>query len=225
MRKYSRRVLRKAFATTEKPRARLERQLALDETLYSTFATSALPTSHSYDLSKKRCRQGHCRQYVEIIGAKKNSRIALPLAGISRVSGNIRVVLDEGEDQAFARVSYSLHHLDKAIADAVAIDWGGTEVLTDSDGVKHGNGLGNILETFTEQNNKTYKAKGKLHALRRLNLGSKRAKHIARKNLGRKEQRTRRKVLKASIQTLAGQAVKEVIYGEGSRTRARALLN
>lgn len=107
---------------------------ALDASMYTSVATRIEPANHTCDSSKKRCRQGHVRQYVKIIGARKNSRIALPLSGASRVSGNIRVVLDTGEDRAFVHVPYVLPILGTASGGEEAIDWGVTEVLTDSHG-------------------------------------------------------------------------------------------
>ena len=106
-----------------------------------------------------------------------------------------------------------------------SIDWGVTEVCTDSRGVKHGLGLGGILEELTTKNNATGKARGKLHArtrsLRKLNPGSRRARIIARNNLGQKKQKARRGKTQAAVRTLSGQAVKEVVYGAGNRTSAR----
>lgn len=119
--------------------------MALDETLYTSFETSAAPASHACDKSKKRCRQGHRRQYVSIIGAKKKVRVTLPLGSISRVSGNIRVVLDECEDRAYIHVPCGMFRLAEAAGDVVAIDWGVSEVSTDFSGQKHGEGLGKIL--------------------------------------------------------------------------------
>jgi putative transposase len=91
--------------------------------------------------------------------------------------------------------------------------------------VKHGLGLGGILEELTTKNNATGKARGKLHArtrsLRKVNPGSRKARIIARDNLGQKKQKARRGKTQMAVRALSGQAVKEVVYGAGNRTRAR----
>ena len=223
--RYLHRVLKKAFSGNRLPRTHVERSMSLDDTLYTAFEKTSSPEDHACDNSNRCCRQGHVRQYVSTIGIKSGSRITLPLAGVSGIVGNIRVVLDEDADRAVICVPYAIKPLAAAVGQEVAIDWGVTEVLTDSHGAKHGTGLGKLLSDFTEKNNATGKTRGRLHAkvreLRKANPGSKKAKHIARNNLGRKKQSERRRRAQASVRTLSGMAVKEVVYGEGNSTRAR----
>ena len=223
--RYLHRVLRKALSRGENPRAHAERSMSLDETLYTTFITNAVPEGHTCDPKARRCKQGHMRQYVEIIGAETGARIALPVAGVSHVLGNIRLVADEDADRVAIHVVYAVKALGEGTGPDDSIDWGVTEVCTDSHGVKHGLGLGKILEQFTEKNNATGKARGKLHArtrsLRKVNPGSRKALRIAKNNLGSKKQARRRSRAQASVRTLAGHAVREVVYGEGARTRSR----
>ena len=230
--RYLHRVLRKALSKHENPRAHAERSMSLDDTLYTTFTTSAPPTSrparlrtHTWDPEHRRCGQGHMRQYVEIIGSEPGARIALPLAGVAHVSGNIRLVADEDADRVAIHVVYAVKALGEATGPDESIDWGVTEVCTDAHGVKHGLGLGRLLEEFTEKNNAAGKARGKLHAttraLRKVNPGSRKARRIARNNLGHKKQARRRARAQSGVRTLSGQAVKEVVYGAGNRTRGR----
>ena len=203
--RYLHRILRKAMANTW-PSVELSRSMALDDTLYTSLVTDRP--------SGKKC------QYVKVVGATKRKRIALPLAGISRVSGNIRVVLDDDSQRAFVHVSYDIKALGKAMGPDKAIDWGVTEVCTDNHGVKHGTDYGPALTPMTERRNRTGKSRGKLHALTRTNPGSKRAKHIKKNNLGTKKQQARVRRNKATLRTISGAAVKEVVYGAGNRTRA-----
>ncbi len=223
--RYLHRVLRKAFSGNRLPRTRITRSMSLDDTLYTTCERVGVPKGHVCDNSNRRCRQKHVRQYISVVGTGPNKRIMLPLAGVSRVSGNIRIVLDKDADRAVMHVPYAIEPLEEASGPQVAIDWGVTEVLTDSAGIKHGQGLGKLLSDFTEKNNATGKARGKLHArvrtLRKADPGSKKARRIARNNLGRKKQSERRRRAQASVRTLSGMAVKEVIYGQDNRTRAR----
>jgi len=207
--RYLHRLFRKALAGTW-PTVRLARSMALDETLYSSFVIERP------DKTPKR------RQYVRVIGPQSGERIVVPLAGVSRVSGNIRLVLDESDTRAFIHVTYEMRPLpEPASGDDVAIDWGVTEVCTDDSGTKHGKGYSQVLTKATEQRNKTGKARGKLWAITKKDAGSKRTRHIARHNLGTKKQARRRARTQASLRTISGAAIKEVIYGEGNRTRAR----
>jgi len=207
--RYLHRHMRKTLAGTW-PTVRLARSMALDETLHSSFVIERP------DKTPKR------RQYVKVIGPRSGERITIPLSGVSRVSGNIRVVLDEGGTRAFIHVTYEMRALPEPPSGRdVAIDWGVTEVCTDDSGIKHGTSYGAILKRATEQRNRTGKARGKLWAITKKDAGSKRARRIAKHNLGTKKQARRRARTQASLRTVSGAAIKEVVYGEGNRTRAR----
>ncbi|SHE91890.1 Putative transposase DNA-binding domain-containing protein [Ferrithrix thermotolerans DSM 19514] len=211
---YLHRALRKALAHTW-PTVRLVRSMALDETLYSSFVIERPGKEHPGKTPKRR-------QYVQVIGPRPRERITIPLSGVSRVSGNIRVVLDEGSTRAFIHVAYEIQPLPgPATGPDVAIDWGITEVCTDDSGIKHGASYGAILKRATEQRKRTGQVRNKLWAITKKDAGSKRAKRIAKYNLGTKKQARRRARTQAALQTVAGAAIKEVIYGEGNRTRAR----
>ncbi len=207
--RYLHRILRAALKNTW-PRAHLARSFALENGHYRSFVIEGSDTTP---------RQ---RQYVAVMGLEKGKRIVIPLTGISKVSGNIRLVLDETSQRAFVHVAHEMHPLPRtARGPEKAIDWGITEVCTDDTGAKHGTDYGRVLSKATEQRNKTGKARGKLWALTKQTSGSKRARHIARCNLGTKKQTRRHERTQASLRTISGAGVKEVIYGEGNRTRAR----
>ncbi len=203
------RHLRDAFSQTNNPRAHLARSFSLDETMYTSFTV------------ERKDQNPAKRQYVSIIGSVQGKRVVLPLSGISRVSGNIRVVLDPGSSRAFIHVSYEMKPLGEATGTEKAIDWGITEVATDQDNKKYGQGYGKVLEKITEQTNQNGKKRGKLHSLTKRQAGSKKAKHIARHNLGSKKQKRRRESAQATLRTITGSAVKDIVYGEGNRTRAK----
>ena len=148
-------------------------------------------------------------------------RIILPLAGVSRVSGNIRGVLDDEHRRASIHVAYDVASLGPATGPPVAIDWGINEVCTDDAGAHHGTGYGTALVSMTERRNTTGKARGRLRAISKKDAGSKRARRIARRNLGTKKQKAWLSRSKAQLKTISGAAIKEVVYGEGNRTRTR----
>jgi len=207
--RYLHRALRQAFHGTW-PSVRRARSMALDETLYSSIVV------------ERPGRAPVRRQYVSVVGPRPRQRIVVPLAGVSRVSGNIRVVLDEDETRAFVHGAYEMTPLPgQASGPRTSIDWGITEVCTDDAGIKHGTGYGRVLERATEQRAKTAKARGKLRALAERAPGTRRATHIAGHNLGTKKQSHRRRRTQAALRAISGAAIKEVVYGEGNRARAR----
>ncbi|MHB1734621.1 MAG: zinc ribbon domain-containing protein, partial [Ferrimicrobium acidiphilum] len=203
---YLHRVIRDALGSSW-PTVVKARSMSLDSSLYSVVDNETA--------------KGKTRRYVKVISSTRNKRISLPLSGISRVSGNIRVVLDEEHRRAFIHVIYDVARLPKATGPAVALDWGITEVCTDSSGVHHGKEYGPALRPMAERRNKTGKARNKLHALSKRDAGSRRTKHIARNNLGTKKQQARTRRARAQLKTISGAAIKEVVYGDGNRTRAR----
>ncbi|MHB8345541.1 MAG: zinc ribbon domain-containing protein, partial [Ferrimicrobium sp.] len=202
---YLHRVIRDALGSSW-PTVIKSRSMSLDSSLYSVVDDDT--------------PKGKTRRYVKVVSSTRNRRISLPLSGISRVLGNIRVVLDDQHQRAFIHVSYDVKRLPKATGPAVALDWGITEVCTDDSGVHHGDEYGPALTSMTERRNKTGKARNRLHALSKRDAGSRRTKHIARNNLGTKKQQARLRRAKAQLQTISGAAIKEVVYGEGNRTRA-----
>ncbi|MHB1773401.1 MAG: zinc ribbon domain-containing protein [Acidimicrobiales bacterium] len=206
--RYLHRLSREALNGTW-PEVRLSRSMYLDESMYSTVVVD-----HPGQNPARR-------QYVKVVSSKKGRRIVLPLSGLSRVSGNIRMVLDEDSDRAFVHVAYDLASLGEATGAPAAIDWGVSEVCTDDHGVKHGTGYGPALLSITEATRTTGQARNKLRSVSKKDAGSRRAKHIARNNLGTKKQRARRTAARSTLRTISGKAVKEVVYGEGNRTRAR----
>jgi hypothetical protein len=111
--RYLHRILRAALKNTW-PRVHLARSFALEEGgHYRSFVIEGSDTIP---------RQ---RQYVAVVGVEKGKRIVIPLAGISRVSGNIRLVLDETGKRAFVHVAYEMHPLPRtARGPEKAIDWG-----------------------------------------------------------------------------------------------------
>ncbi len=203
---YLHRTIRSALAGTW-PTVSTARSMALDSTLYS--APNVEQPGGSPAL----------RQYVRIVGSRPRRRIILPMAGVSRISGNIRVVLDDEHHRAFIHVVYDVAALAPATGPAVALDWGITEVCTDDAGVHHGTGYGTALVAMTERRNKVGKARNRLRALSKKDAGSKRARRIARNNLGTKKQEAGLRRSKAHLKTISGAAIKEVVYGEGNRTR------
>ena len=133
------RHLRDAFKKMSNPRAHLARSFSLDESEYTSFTV------------ERRGQRPAEREYVVIIGLEPNERIVLPLAGVSRVSGIIKLVMNEGPDRAQIHVTYAITPLGAVTGPEKLIHWGITEVATDQGGRKYGQGYGAALVKITEE--------------------------------------------------------------------------
>nr|WP_276977625.1 zinc ribbon domain-containing protein [Ferrimicrobium acidiphilum] len=204
---YLHRIIRDALGSSW-PTVVKARSMSLDSTLYSVVDNDT--------------QKGKPRRYVKVVSSTPHKRISLPLSGISRVSGNIRVVLDEEHKRAFIHVIYDVAPLAAPTGSAVALDWGITEVCTDEYGAHHGEEYGPALTSMTERRNKTGKARNKLYALSKRDAGSKRTKHIARNNLGTKKQQARTRRAKALSMAISGAAIKEIEDLSHLRGKARS---
>ena len=100
---YLHRVIRDALGNSW-PTVIKSRSMSLDSTLYSVIdndTPKGKATPKGNDIPKGRATpKGKARRYVKVVSPTRNKRISLPLSGISRVSGNIRVVLDEEPKRA-----------------------------------------------------------------------------------------------------------------------------
>lgn len=155
------------------PVIKLNRSFTLDADCYSIF-------------------EHNRKQYIKIMTLTKGQRIAIPLMGNTKVQGNIRLVLNHDK----ALVHYTAATKTKNRADnenVIALDFGYTEVLTDSDANHYGEGFGkNItahsdwLKCKMQRRNKLY-ALQKKYALSPDKIKQKKAENILKNNLGRKK--------------------------------------
>lgn len=96
----------------------------------------------------------------------------------------------------------------------IGLDKGYSEALTDSDGVRHGEQFGAVLNEFSDQHSSTGKQRNKLHALekkhRKMGRVAK-ADRIQKNNLGRKKLNARRKRTQQRLRTIAYQATHTIV--------------
>ena len=141
--------------------------------------------------------------WVKIPSLIKGKRIAIPLSTGIAPSGNLRVILSNGQ----VEVHYAVNEVktQDCGTQTLGVDKGFTEVLTDSDGIHHGEGLGQLLSKESDRLKKKYQARNRL-------------KHIAKKkpwvknhNLGRNKLDRQAKHHQAQIKTLVYTAVNAVV--------------
>ena len=194
--RYLRRQLRQALG--HPPRVKLRRSFALDSSLYRIY-------------------QHNGRQYISMASSLKGKRLILPLRGKGRISGNIRLVWNQGRGSAFVQMPYRVRIPGQpATGLSIGIDAGVTEVLATNTGEKLGLGYGQLLDRLSEKSNRTGKTRNKLDRLAEKAEAQDdlaKASHIRRHNLGRKKLHRQREQGEAAVKTVIGQAVRQALRG------------
>lgn len=133
-------------------------------------------------------------QYIEIMTLAKGKRVTVPLVGKGKISGNLRIVLNR-EKQAIEvhETAEVCQRWTAKPGTAEALDFGYTEVFTDTDGKQYGEGLGKIFSDFTDKLNHTIPARpgtGCTHSKRDT---AKKGKYIRQTTYGSAISATRRR--------------------------------
>ncbi len=118
----------------------------------------------------------HDRAWVYLQGLERGQRIAIPLKGTHLPSGTLRILLrDHGQVEVHYAVDEAQVCSTRPCGEAtVGVDKGYTEAYADSDGERHGEGLGNLLSAESDQR--------KVKGTRRNHLRDTEQKHRAKGN-------------------------------------------
>ena len=198
LRKKARNFLYKKLKQYRKklPAVKLCKSFLLDEDCYQTFEHKG-------------------RQYIDVMTLVPRKRLTVPLTGHTPVRGNIRLVLKDHrlECHYTAHLKSRSSNSNEAI---IGIDFGYTEVMTDSDGKQYGNGFGNILQVGSDRLKQKMQKRHKLHALQKKYAKSssvqhrKKAKNIKKFNLGSKKLKCQSQKLQTTLQCKINQAFNEL---------------
>jgi hypothetical protein len=133
-------------------------------------------------------------QYIEIMTLAKGKRVTVPLVGKGKISGNLRIVLNREKQAIEAHATAEVcQRWTAKPGTAEALDFGYTEVFTDTDGKQYGEGLGKIFSDFTDKLNHTIPARpgtGCTHSKRDT---AKKGKYIRQTTYGSAISATRRR--------------------------------
>jgi len=170
---YLRRVIRRARGAG--PRVKKGRSFVLDAEMYSVFEQNG-------------------KQYIRIMTLTPRERVVIPLTGEGKLAGNLRVVLDDEKRRVEIHRAIDVQDR-KAQGEPLAVDLGVTEVLTDSDGDRWGEGQGKRLTTYSDQVCDKGRKRNKLRSVQekqdeRGNLAK--ARRIEKYNLGIQKRRRQR---------------------------------
>ena len=138
------------------------------------------------------------RAWVYLQGMERGQRIAIPLKGMHLPSGTLRIILPPNGQVA---VHYAVDETEvcttRPCGDAtVGVDKGYTEAYTDSDGERHGQGLGDLLAAESDHQKVKGQKRNQLQAVAEKHEAKghhRKADNIRRHNLGRNQWNRRKR--------------------------------
>lgn len=178
---FLRRMMRKYF---KHGHTRVDNQIVLDTGCYTAFEHGG-------------------KAWIAVMSLEHGQRIAIPLSTNVKPDGTLRLMLRDGK----VEVHYAIELEGKLDCGdgIVGIDKGYSEVFTDSDGQKHGQGLGDRLSNESDFLKEKYKNRNKLKAI------ADKKPHVAKANLGRKTLDRRKKRHNSNVRALAFKAAHSVV--------------
>ncbi|KKN36845.1 hypothetical protein LCGC14_0769670 [marine sediment metagenome] len=152
------------------------------------------------------------RAWILVPGLVRRSRIAIPLNTNVVPTKTLRLIVRSTEVEVHYSVDEVVtdHHGDRTLG----VDKGYTEVLTDSDGDRHGTGLGGLLSRESDYLKVKYRRRSRIRAVweKALRCGDDvKADRIARNNLGRKKLNRRSRRQRQLIRDVVFKAVHSVV--------------
>ncbi len=156
-----------------------------------------------------KCFSHNGKNYIEVISLKRGARIAIPIGTNYSITGQIRLILREGQ----VEIHYTIDNTDERACGTIelGIDKGYTEAFVDSEGEFYGKGLGTILSKESDSLKKKYQRRNKIKAVLVQVEHPKKAKRIRKKNLGRKKLNRRKKKHQAKVKTIVFTAVNRIV--------------
>jgi putative transposase len=152
-------------------------------------------------------------QYIKLMSLISGKRIVVPLSGKTAISGTITVVLT---DKGIAlHVPQELKKKRISNTAIEAVDFGYTEVMTDTQGIRYGTQFGKELTKITEHQHRKMQQRNKLHSLKKKTDNS----NIQKYNLGKKKQCATKERARATLEKEINTGINQLI-----RTKKPALL-
>ena len=163
----------------------------------------------------------HGHAWIHMQGMERGKRIAIPLKEKHTPSGQLRIIL---QDDGQLEIHYAVNEDDacstKPCGDGtVGVDKGYTEAYTDSDGERHGEGLGDLLAAESDDRKVKGQRRNQLRALEKKHReagNTKKADHIARHNLGNKKWNRRQRQHNAQVRDFLCDAAHSVVDRAGT---------
>lgn len=148
--------------------------------------------------------------WLKVQTLEKGKRIALPTDAAEPFTGNLRLILKDGKVEIHYTKDDTEVCSTKPCGDGtIGIDKGYTEAFTDSDGQRHGEGLGELLSNESDYLKKKYQRRNKLKAI--AEKKPHKAANIERNNLGRKKLDRRKELHTKRVRDKVYQAAHSVV--------------
>lgn len=189
---YLRRIIRRGRGRL--PRVKIARSFALDAQMYKLIETDG-------------------RQFLEVMTLVPRQRLVIPLTGRGKIEGNLRIVLDFEKQRVEVHRAIDLKTGQPAEGAPLAVDFGVTEVMTDSEGDTWGEGFGQILSQDSEALHRSGRSRNKLYAVKkkaRQQHNRAKAHHLHKFNLGTKKQRRQRRKMRANLGRIINTAMNQL---------------
>ena len=141
-------------------------------------------------------------QYIKIMSLNKGKRIAIPLQGRGPIEGNISLVIDGQDIFIHATQDIISMQVDSSDGPIEAVDFGYSEVMTDTEGKRYGHQFGKVLTKISDDRHKKMQKRHKLHSIRkkRMKKRSNKQLNLLKYNLGHKKLNKRTKKGKATLE-------------------------
>jgi IS605 OrfB family transposase len=158
-----------------------------------------------------KCFSHNGKNYIEVISLKRGKRIAIPIGSNYSITGQIRLILREGQ----VEIHYTIDNTDFRTCGnkEIGIDKGYTEVFVDSEGEFYGKDFGEVLSKESDSLSIKYQRRNKIKAVldKLQHKNPKKAKRIIKHNLGRKKLKRRKQRHQALVKTIVFTAVNRVV--------------
>jgi IS605 OrfB family transposase len=153
--------------------------------------------------------------WLQVSGLFPRKRVSIPLKGKHPISGTIRLILREAERiEVHYTVAESLAFEPRLCGDKeIGLDKGYSEVFTDNDGDRYGEGLGDLLTKESDRRKALYQSRQELASIAekaRQRGDEKKASRIEVNNLGTKKRDDHRFSHKCKVRTHIYTAVHQV---------------
>ncbi len=149
------------------------------------------------------------RAWVKIPGLERGKRIAIPLNTTVEPTGTPRVILCD--DRVEVHYAVEVEETADCGTATLGVDKGYTEVLVDSDGDHHGEGLGEALKNESDARKLKNQRRAKPRAIAENTGNERKRRNIIEHNLGRKKVNSRARKAEANIRDIVFKAVHEVV--------------
>jgi len=152
------------------------------------------------------------RQYIKLMTLEKGKRLVVPLLGKTKIEGNLIVVLSESGLEIHVSQDLEPPSLNKD-STVEAVDFGYTEVMTDTQGMRYGKAFGSLLTSASDHLDKKMKKRGKLHALEKKAriLKPKKAKRMRRYNLGKDKLQAKKRTSRAALECEINRGINQLL--------------